>query len=424
GLIRKLLPPIVSRKIETAYRWSRGLFWQALYGFPARGISVIAVTGTNGKSTTCVFINSILKSAGYKTAMLTTPLIEIAGKQTSRTTTRTLEKQSEVQAFFSKAKRSGADWVILEVPSHALDQNRIMGVRIKTAVVTNLTPEHLDYHKTMENYARAKSLLTTDYGASAVVLNRDDKWFDYFSKRARGKLVSVGKDKSGDIMISDIKLSANKSSAVLSGRDVRFKITTDLLGEFNIYNASQAAATGLALNLAPDEITAGIRNVQAVPGRMEPLMYGQKFAVLVDYAITPDAIEKALKTLRRITKGKVRIVFGATGNRDRQKRPLMGQAAGKYADVIYLTDDETYDEKSEDIIAAVYAGIKKAKATGKTKLFAGNRREAIRQALVDAKPNDAVYITGLGHEKVRNMGGKFVPWSDQQVTAEILRGKG
>lgn len=408
------------KAVEKGYRVGRGALWQVRYGFPARGMRIVAVTGTNGKSTTCAYINEVLKAAGYKTAMMTTPMMEIAGNRLPRTTTRTLEKQSEAQSFFAKAKRAGVDWAVLEVPSHALDQDRIMGVKIEIAVITNLTREHLDYHKTMENYAYAKSRLTTDYGASSVILNRDDDWFDYFYGRAIGNVIAVGKDKKSDVVISDIKLSARESSATVKAEGLKQTIKTALIGEFNLYNAAQALAVGLALGLDLKKIAHGINSLKAVPGRMEPVEAGQKFSVLIDYAITPDAIKNALKTLQEITKGKVRIVFGATGDRDKQKRPLMGEAAGKYADIIYLTDDETYSEKSEDIIDAVYKGIKKVKANKKTKIIP-NRGEAIKQALEDAEADDVVYITGLGHETTRNMGGKLVSWQDQQVVAEILK---
>jgi UDP-N-acetylmuramoyl-L-alanyl-D-glutamate--2,6-diaminopimelate ligase len=419
-LARKIFPSSLLRIIEKIYRRSRGLLWQVRFGFPARGMRVVAVTGTNGKSTTCAYINEVLKAADYTTAMMTTPMMEIAGKQLPRTTTRTLEKQSEAQSFFAKAKQAGVDWAVLEVPSHALDQDRITGIKIKIAVVTNLTPEHLDYHNTMENYARAKSLLTSRYGASSVILNRDDEWFDYFLSHAIGEVVSVGKNKAGDITISGVRLSAHGSAAALNTKDLMLAVETSLIGEFNLYNAAQASAVGLALGVEPERIISGIRNLKSIPGRMEPIEMSQKFGVLIDYAITPDAIENALKTLQHLTKGKVRIVFGATGDRDKQKRPLMGEAAGRHADIIYLTDDETYSEKSEDIIDAVYKGIKKVKANKKTKVIP-DRGEAIKQALQDAGANDTVYITGLGHETSRNMGGKQVLWQDKKVAAEIIR---
>lgn len=407
--------------IEKVYRLARGLFWQARYGFPSRGIRVIAVTGTNGKSTTCAYINEVLKAAGYKTAMITTPLMEIAGKEYIRTTTRTLEKQSEVQDFFARAKKADVDWAVLETPSHALDQDRIMGVKVEIAIITNLTPEHLDYHKTMENYAKAKALLLRNYGAKRAVLNADDKWYLYFKDHSLAQVFPVGESKDAEVRIKSVKLSPSGSEARLEASEGSLKIKTGLLGEFNIYNAAQAAAVGLILHIEPGKIEEGIEALQSVAGRFELVSRPKdKFKVFVDYAITPDSIENALIALKKITKGKVRIVFGATGDRDKSKRPLMGEAAGKHADFIYLTDDETYTEASQTIIDAVYVGIKTTNAAKKTRIIS-DREGAIEQSIKDAKPGDAILITGLGHETTRNMGGRQVPWSDKEVAKKFLK---
>ncbi|MEX2014945.1 MAG: UDP-N-acetylmuramoyl-L-alanyl-D-glutamate--2,6-diaminopimelate ligase [Candidatus Saccharimonadales bacterium] len=420
-LIRKAVPTKAVRLLEKSYRQSRGLFWQARFGFPARKIKVIAVTGTNGKSTTSAYINEILKTGGYKTAMMTTPMMEIAGQKYPRTTTRTLEKQSEVQSFFDKAKKADVDWAVLETPSHALDQDRIMGVKVEAAIVTNLTTEHLDYHKTMENYARAKSLLLRNYQAKWAVLNSDDEWYEYFRDRSLAKTFSVGKSKISDAHLKSIKLSEDGSTAKLALKNAELNLRTHLLGEFNIYNAAHAAGIGTLLGIDPKKIEKGISSLQSVLGRFELVETNKKrnFKVLIDYAVTPDSIENALKSLKKVSKGKVRIVFGATGDRDKSKRPLMGSSAGKNADYIYLTDDETYSEHSQEIINAVYEGVKKAGAVKKTKVIP-DREEAIKQVITDAKAGDTVLITGLGHETTRNMGGKLVPWSDREIAQKYL----
>ncbi|HEX5798401.1 MAG TPA: UDP-N-acetylmuramoyl-L-alanyl-D-glutamate--2,6-diaminopimelate ligase [Candidatus Saccharimonadales bacterium] len=421
-IIRKAVPAKAVGLMEKSYRQSRGLFWQARFGFPARGIKVIAVTGTNGKSTTSAYVNEALKAGGYKTAMITTPMMEVAGHKRPRTTTRTLEKQSEVQSFFNEAKKADVDWAVLETPSHALDQDRIMGVKVDIAIVTNLTTEHLDYHKTMKNYAKAKSLLLRNYQAKWAVLNADDEWYEYFRDHSLAKIFSVGKSKISDGRLKSVKLSESGSSADLGLKDAQLKLKTGLLGEFNLYNAAQAASACLLLGIEPKKIEKGISSLKSVPGRFEPVGTGkdQKFKVLIDYAVTPDSIENSLKSLKRITTGKVRIVFGATGDRDKTKRPLMGQTAGKNADYVYLTDDETYSEDSQTIIDAVYEGIKKAKATKKTQVIP-DREEAIKQAIEDAKSGDIVLITGLGHETTRNMASKLVPWSDKQIAEKYIK---
>jgi UDP-N-acetylmuramoyl-L-alanyl-D-glutamate--2,6-diaminopimelate ligase len=294
-----------------------------------------------------------------------------------------------------------------------------MGVPVEIGVITNLTQEHLDYHKTMNRYAAAKALLFKNHGAKYAVLNRDDKWYPFFAKESRAEEFTYGKHKDADVKLSKIKLKGKESSAVFSFAQGKITAKTSLLGEFNLYNAAAAASVGILLSLEPKKIERGLSNLARLSGRMEEVDAGQRFKVIVDFAITPDAIEKVLISLREITKGKIRIVFGATGDRDKTKRPLMGKAAAKNADFIYLTDDETYTENSQDIIDSVYEGIEEFKAAEKTKVIP-DREKAIKQAIKNAKPGDAILITGLGHQPSRNMGGKLIPWSDREIAEKYL----
>jgi UDP-N-acetylmuramoyl-L-alanyl-D-glutamate--2,6-diaminopimelate ligase len=418
-LARKVAPKAGIRTIETAYRKSRGAALQVRYGFPARGMRVIAVTGTNGKSTTCSYINEVLKAGGFRTAVLSTVFYEINGIQEPNLTHYTIGKQSIVQSFFAKARKAKVDWVILEVTSHAIDQARIMGIPVEIAVITNLTQDHLDYHGTMQEYARVKSLLLRDYGASHAVLNADDDWFEYFKKRSKAEVFSIGKKSGVTGQLKAIKLSNKGASATFSTKPAELSLKTNLVGEFNLYNAAVAAAIGCILQISYEQIEAGVSNLKAVAGRMEPVEAGQDFQVLVDFAITPDALEQALSSLQKVATGKVRVVFGGTGDRDKGKRPLMGVVAAEHADAVYLTDDETYTEDPDVIRDAVYQGIKQAKAEDKTKVIP-DRRAAIRQAFKDAGAGDIVLLTGLGHEDSRNMGGKLIPWNEHQVALEEL----
>ncbi|HEX5455830.1 MAG TPA: UDP-N-acetylmuramoyl-L-alanyl-D-glutamate--2,6-diaminopimelate ligase [Candidatus Saccharimonadales bacterium] len=418
-LLRRLLPVALLRLVEKSYRLGRGLFWQARFGFPARGLRVIAVTGTNGKTTTISYINEILKAAGYKTAALSTVFYEVDGKITPNTTHFTIDKQSIVQSFMHRAKKAGVDFVVLEVTSHALDQDRMMGVKAEVAVITNLTQDHLDYHRTMENYAHAKSLLLRNFGAKYAVLNGDDKWFDYFKGAAKCEVFEYGKGKTARLKIGGIKLSASGSRATFETDGGKLAVKTGLPGEFNVYNAAAAAAAGVILGLTPKKIELGISGLKGLSGRMEEIDEGQNYRVLVDFAITPDALEKALTALNKTAGGSVRLVFGATGDRDKGKRPDMGRVAGKLADAVYLTDDETYTEDAEKIRSEVFSGIKDAGAAKKTRIIP-DRAEAIAQAFKDSKKGDAVLIAGLGHENSRNMGGKLIPWSDQETARKLL----
>ncbi len=419
-LVRNIIPHSLLRGVEQTFRLSRGLFWQVRYGFPAKGAHVIAVTGTNGKTTTANYINEVLKAGGFKTALFTTALIEVAGESEPNKTHFTLVKQSIVQQFFSRAKQADVDWVILEVTSHAIDQHRIQGVPVELAVFTNLSQDHLDYHKTMEEYAGVKArLFGGEFSPKDCILNADDEWYPFFRDHATGTVLGYGRAKNAALSLKKHTSNASGSKVTTEYNGKEFSFTTMLRGEFNVYNALAAAAVGLALYIEPKFIAKGIENLKAVPGRMESVDAGQNFSVLVDFAYTPDALEKALVALKETSKGKVAIVFGATGDRDKTKRAPMGEVVAKHADRIYLTDDETYTENPEAIRNAVYEGIKLAKGTKKTHVIA-DRREAIKQAFKDAKAGDTILLAGIGHETERNMGGKQLEWDEREVAHAIL----
>lgn len=415
-----MVPKSAVKNLEKAYRKGRGAAWQTRYGYPAKSLKVIAVTGTNGKTTTASYINSVLQAAGLKTAVYTTAYYEIAGNRVPNRTHMTVTSQKSVQHFFAQAKKAGVDWVILEVTSHALDQGRIAGTNVEVAVMTNLTQDHLDYHGTMEAYADAKArLFGAEYGAKFAVLNRDDDWYERFEGAAAGTIITYGEHAGATLQLQKSKLSAHGSQfeADLSG--TKLKCQTQLLGKFNIYNALAAAGVGHALKLPHEAIQKGIADLSAVPGRMEQIDEGQPFDVLVDFAYTPDALLNALTTLRPLTQGQLRIVFGATGDRDAGKRPFMGEVVAEHADAIYLTDDETYTEDPRAIRDAVYEGIKAKKAEKKTKVI-DDRLEAIRQAFADAKKGDTVLLAGIGHEDYRNMGGRKEPWDEREIARNLL----
>ncbi len=419
-IVRKVVPKSAVTGLEKTYRGSRSQFWQAKYGYPVRKLKVIAITGTNGKTTTSSYVNSVLKAAGLKTAVYTTAYFEIAGEQMPNHTHMTVTSQASVQRFFAKARDAGVDWVIMEVTSMALHQGRVGGLKPEIGIVTNLTQDHLDYHKTMEKYATAKALLFTKYHAKQAILNGDDEWFDFFSKRAGDQQTIIGMAKQADLKLTQMTNSAHgsKFTALVHGKKVDF--TTKLLGKFNVYNALCAVAVGAILDLDSKKIVAGVAELEAVPGRMEQIDEGQNFAVLVDFAYTPDALQNALETLRPLTSGKLRIVFGATGDRDKSKRKSMGEEVGKLADAIYLTDDETYTEDPKSIRDMVLEGIIAAKAQTKTAVIE-DRLSAIKQAFSEAKKGDTVLLTGIGHENYRNMGGKKEPWDERDIARKLLR---
>ena len=421
--VRSVLPSQAVHLLENVYRKTRIQLVSARYGWPARGLRVIAVTGTNGKTTTANYINEILKQAGYKTAMFTTAVIEVAGESKINDLNATVASVSRMQQFLNEARRYKVDFVILEVTSHSLHQHKLDGVPIEAAVMTNLTQDHLDYHKTMEKYAAAKGLLFAR-SPRYIVLNRDDDWFDYFDKYlAEEQKITYGKSEDADVRISDIKLYKKGSEATLSfDHQEKSQLATYLPGEYNVFNMAAAASICYVLGVSMSDIKNGIASLEGIPGRFERATKDEKYEVIVDYAHTPDALEKLLEATRNITKKRIILVFGACGDRDALKRPIMGKIAAKLADEIILTDEESYNENPDKIRRDIYAGIEESKATNKTTEIA-DRREAIRHALNIAKKDDTILITGMGHEQFRIINGEKLPWNDTNIVREIISEK-
>lgn len=421
--VRSVLPSQAVHLLENVYRKTRIQLVSARYGWPARGLRVIAVTGTNGKTTTANYINEILKQAGYKTAMFTTAVIEVAGESKINDLNATVASVSRMQQFLNEARRSKVDFVILEVTSHSLHQHKLDGVPIEAAVMTNLTQDHLDYHKTMEKYAAAKGLLFAR-NPRYIVLNRDDDWFDYFDKYlAEEQKITYGKSKDADVRISDIKLYKKGSEAVLAfDHQEKSQLATYLPGEYNVFNMAAAASICYVLGVSMSDIKNGIASLEGIPGRFERATKDETYEVIVDYAHTPDALEKLLEATRNITKKRIILVFGACGDRDTLKRPIMGKIAAKLADEIILTDEESYNENPDKIRRDIYAGIEESKANNKTTEIA-DRREAIRHALNIAKKDDTILITGMGHEQFRIINGEKLPWNDTNIVREIISEK-
>lgn len=418
---RKVLPKKAVHKLEESYRKGRVRLVSTRYRNPAKNLKVIAVTGTNGKTTTLNYLNEIIKEAGYKTAMFTTAVIEIAGDRKINDLNATVPTTDQINRFFRDAKNAGVKYTLLEVTSHALDQHKLDGVPIYAAIMTNLTQDHLDYHKTMEAYAAAKAKLFMNE-PEFIVLNRDDDWFDYFDQyHAGAQKITYGKHEDAEAKIERIKLYRKGSEAtVVVDHQTKLELATALPGEFNVYNMTAAASMAYLLGLDLENIIEGTANLESVPGRFEQIPTDKGFDVIVDYAHTPDALEKFLNAVKTITKNRVILVFGATGDRDRGKRPIMGEIASKLADRIVLTDEESYNEDPAKIRKEVMKGIEKANGSAKTTEIA-DRQEAIKKALGIATKGDAVVITGMGHEQFRIIKGKKEPWNDVDVVRELLQ---
>lgn len=418
--VRKVAPKGAVRKLEEGYRKGRIRVVSARYGNPAKSLRVIAVTGTNGKTTTVNYINEILKEAGLKTAMFSTAVIEIAGDRKANDLNMTVADTAVMQRFFRDAKLAHVDYVVLEITSIALQQHKLDGVPILAAVMTNLTQDHLDAHGTMENYAAAKAKLFQNE-PEFIVLNRDDEWFEYYDQFPAGaQKITYGKHEEAEARIEYTKLYRKGSEAtVVIDHQTKLDLATALPGEYNVYNMTAAAAVTYLLGVRLNDIIEGVANLEEVPGRFERVETGKEFDVIVDYAHTPDALEKFLAAARAVSKHRVILVFGATGDRDKGKRSIMGEIATKQADRIILTDEESYNENPETIRNMVMQGIESAGGTAKTTEIA-DRREAIKKALGIAQKGDIVVITGMGHEQYRIVDGDRIPWNDADVVRELL----
>lgn len=422
--VKKVIPKGVFERIEPLGHKAEAVLTQTRHGFPARNLNVIGVTGTDGKTTTCMLIAQMLRNSGKKVAMITTVSVDYAdgrGEQPSPTH-MTTASAGQLAGMLKKIAVNNPDWVVLETSSHALAQHRVLGIPYSIAVLTNISHEHLDYHKTFERYQAAKRELfvlanRNKKGLQTGIINSDDPSADVFS-RAIQKPVRYGIN-SGELRAKNIQLFGSGSKFSVEIDKENYEIACNLAGRFNVYNSLAAVGVGRAVGLSKQQIEKGIVSLKSVPGRMFKVEAGQKFDVIVDYAVTPAALESALKAAKETTKGQVAIVFGATGDRDKTKRPVMGEVVARLADKIYLTDDETYTENPQAIRDAVKKGIHEGGGASKTQEF-DDRGEAIKAAITDAKPGDTVLITGLGHQNDRNMGGKLIPWNDADFATELL----
>lgn len=416
--VRQLMPKPLVRGLETIYRRSRAHLVSARYGYPAKDLKVIAVTGTNGKTTVANYINEIFKAGGFTTAMFTTAVIEVNGERRLNDLNVTVATTQQMQKFFREARKADVDYVVLEVTSHALDQHKLSTVPIECAVMTNLTQDHLDYHGTMDAYASAKAKLFAN-NPRFIILNSDDEWFDYYNKfDANEHKISYGTGEQADCKIRRVKLYKKGSEAeIVFDHNTKLELATALPGKYNVYNVTAAACTAYLMYVKLEAIQQGIANLESIPGRFERIEIDKPYEVVVDYAHTPDALEKLLESTKAMVKNRVILVFGACGDRDKSKRPLMGAVASRLADRIILTDEESYNEDPQVIRDMIRQGIIEAGGEPKLEEIA-DRRQAIEKAMKIARKGDTILITGMGHEQYRIVKGERQPWNDGEVVRE------
>lgn len=404
-IVKAVIPRSGFKKIEPYGHLGEAILMQARHGFPARGLKVIGVTGTDGKTSTCTLITQMLRANGYKVAMMTTISVDYGdgrGAQPNPTRLTTMGVSSLLSQI-KKVKASGAEWLVLETTSHALAQHRVWGIPYSIAVLTNLGHEHLDYHGTFENYREAKRMLfkQTDRNAKGLrvgVANADDPNGEYFAAATKNRIL-YGTEK-GDLRATDIKLTPDGSTFTARMGNDQYHITCHLPGSFNVYNALAAIGVGRAVGLTSAQIEKGIASLQSVEGRMTHVNEGQDFTVIVDYAHTPESFEKVFKEIRPLTKGRLITVFGSAGRRDEAKRAIQGKVAGTYCDIVIATEEDDRDIDGQEILQQIAEGAREAgKQEGKGLLLVHDRAEAVQTAIDMARTGDVVLLLGKGHEK-------------------------
>lgn len=439
------------QKIKNIYHLGQAVLANFVYGFLGQKIKIIGVTGTNGKTTTVWMIGKILEEAGYRVAINSTINFQIGTKKWVNKTKFTTLSSFAVQKFIQEAVREKCDYLVLETSSHSLDQFRVWGIPYAVAVMTNVTREHLDYHQTMEEYRKAKLKLFKK--VETIVVNLDMENPEYYlncnakekygySIKSTNKTQDI-KHKFEKIIAKDIELGINYSKYQI----LNTKYQIHLLGRFNIENALAATCVGLSQGVDLEIIRKALEKIQGIPGRMERVPNDKGLNIIIDYAVTPDSLKKFYQLIREINKEdkKIIAVFGACGERDRGKRPIMGEIVAKYADYIILTNEDPHREDPQRIINEVFQGVSlchfersEAKlknlieSLNKTRndifCFTENvncwrildRREAIKKALKLAQPGDFIVITGKGAEETISIGKEKIPWKEKEVVIEEL----
>lgn len=386
------------RTIKNVYHLLVAIVSIVWFRFPSRSLTVIGITGTDGKTTTATLLYEMLKTSGYQVSLITTVHAVIAGKEYDTGFHVTTPNAFWVQKYLREAVDHGDTHMVLEVTSHALSQYRVFGIPFRVGVLTNITHEHLDWHKTFTRYVQAKRKLLA--ASHIVTLNRDETkiYEQLLPFLANKKIISYGMHHASDVTPQT------------------YPFTTKLSGEFNQYNCLAALAASSALGVEKDQALRAVKDFSGIPGRMEVII-DRPFRVIVDFAHTPNAFSRVLSTIRNGTKGKIFHVFGAAGQRDQTKRPLMGQESDRYADRIFLTEEDYRTENVQTIMDDIASGISHQKKVKRCP----NRNEAIRAAVSEARPGDTVIITGKGHEQSIARGYREYPWSDQEEVKKILR---
>ncbi|QEK11948.1 UDP-N-acetylmuramoyl-L-alanyl-D-glutamate--2,6-diaminopimelate ligase [Crassaminicella thermophila] len=385
---------------------------------PTKSMNIIGVTGTNGKTTTTHLIKNVLEKNDVNCGLIGTISYQILDKEYKAN--NTTPESLELQKLFQEMKDANVDTCAMEVSSHSLELDRVAGINYKIGVFTNLTADHMDFHKTIENYKNAKAKLF--YQTSlANIINIDDKYGYEIAdeiKKLNTKLVTYGINKKAEVYAEDICIFSKGCSFTLVTPKFKGKLKITTPGMFSVYNALAAIAVCYVLGYNFDQIKKGIESVKGVSGRFETVENTGDVTIIVDYSHTPDALENALNTIKQFVEGKIITVFGCGGDRDKIKRPMMGETAGKLSDYCIITSDNPRSEQPDAIIKDIEVGIKKTNC--KYKMIV-DRKEAIREAIKVSESKDIILIAGKGHETYQIIGDKIIDFDDKKVAQEILR---
>ncbi|HXB70734.1 MAG TPA: UDP-N-acetylmuramoyl-L-alanyl-D-glutamate--2,6-diaminopimelate ligase [Candidatus Acidoferrales bacterium] len=392
------------------------------YGSPDEQLGITGITGTNGKTTTAYLIDSVLHAAGHITAMIGTIEYHLAGRVLKAV--NTTPESLDLVRLFAELRQSGGTHATMEVSSHALALNRVYGLHFHTAVFTNLTRDHLDFHGTMEAYFAAKQTLFDGAGGDAprfAVLNRDDEYARRIRLNPKTQVIWYGLGQEAELRARHISTGVKGAKFDVQHGKLRFPLESPLIGKINVYNILAACGAGLSYGLAPETIARGIADLRAVPGRFERVDLGQPFVVVVDYAHTDDALRNVIAVARGLNPKRVITLFGCGGDRDRTKRPLMGQAAAEASDFVVLTSD---NPRSEDPLAIMNDALVGIRRKDVPHVVEPDRAAAIARALKEAREGDIVILAGKGHETYQVLKDKTIDFDDRQVAREVLKGYG
>ena len=418
-----MIPTGVFRSIEPTGHLVEAILMTTKYGFAGRKLKVIGVTGTNGKTTTSFMIHTMLHNAGIKSALITTVGYGIGDDIIHQKQHITSPKAGVLQQRLKAFAEAGVEWVVLETSSHGLAQNRVWGVPYQIAVMTNITHDHLEYHGTFERYLQAKTKLfkiANKHGLKFGVANAEDPNANAFLKYIDNK-TTYG-IKKGELQAKNVNLKADGTTYVATVGDDSYKIKVNIPGEFNVSNSLAAIAVGRKLGLTKQQVEQGIAALKSVEGRMNLINAGQNFNVIVDFASTPDGYQKFFESMRPLVKGKLIAVFGSAGRRDETKRAKQGLIAGKYADIVVLTEEDDRDEDGATILSQIAEGAaQQGKKEHEDMFIVHNREEAIGFAMTLAKnDNDTVVLLGKGHEKTIERADGEYPWNETQAAKAAL----